>query len=236
MNNSNINIYFINRSLLLAQHRVEAQTLFQNSSLHKPLNRVFKRVFDIGFSLFICVFLLSWLIPIIAIFIRIDSKGPIFFKQKRHGLNGQVFWCWKLRTMNQSSLQNTSRFRQTCKNDERITCVGKWLRQTSLDELPQFLNVLMGEMSVIGPRPYPIELSALYKNDIRQYHARLVIRPGVSGFAQASGHRGAIFSQRELETRNALDQYYIMNWSFGLDLKIIYKTIISLLLGNENAF
>lgn len=199
-----------------------------------PINRLIKRSFDLTFSLVVCVTLLSWLLPLIAICIKLDSSGSAFFKQKRHGLNGKVFWCWKLRTM-RVDVQKEA-FKQTSKYDARITPLGNWLRKTSLDELPQFLNVLLGEMSVVGPRPHPIELNEQYSPMISSLMSRHEVKPGITGLAQASNHRGEIITVNDMKHRIKYDCHYILHWSFWLDLKIIVKTISLLFHGSDNAY
>ena len=202
--------------------------------LDSPINRFIKRSFDLLFSAVICFFLLSWLLPIIAIWIKLDSRGPIFFRQQRHGLNGKTFWCWKLRTMCLNQEQGT--FKQTSRYDVRITKVGAWLRRTSLDELPQFFNVLLGEMSVVGPRPHPVPLNEEYSYRIETLMARHEVKPGITGLAQSNNHRGEIKDVQVMAHRIKYDRYYILNWSFWLDVKIVLKTIPMIIRGSDNAY
>ncbi|MEM9983229.1 MAG: exopolysaccharide biosynthesis polyprenyl glycosylphosphotransferase, partial [Bacteroidota bacterium] len=152
--------------------------LARKEPLNDHLNQVVKRSFDIVFSLAVIVLVLSWLIPLLAIIIYIDSKGPVFFKQTRSGKNHTTFTCWKLRTMR---YEKNSKFIQATKNDNRITRVGKLLRKTNLDELPQFFNVLLGDMTVVGPRPHPLELNETFKNVVEKYMVRHLVKPGVTG-------------------------------------------------------
>lgn len=195
-------------------------------------NQFFKSIFDILFSLAVCIFLLSWLFPIIALLIFIDSKGPILFKQKRNGLNGKEFNCYKFRTMVES-VDNS--IKATERNDPRVTKIGKFLRKTSIDELPQFLNVLKGEMSIVGPRPHMISQDSYYREIISKYNLRHYVKPGITGLSQVKGFRGAIDSDEDMEKRIRTDIYYVRNWSHLLDIQIIFQTILLMLKGDDNA-
>lgn len=195
-------------------------------------NQILKLILDKVFSLFVIVFLLSWLIPIISILVMIDSKGPIFFVQKRNGLNGKVFNCYKFRTMRQS---NDNSIKATVRNDNRITYIGKILRKTSLDEIPQFINVFLGDMSIVGPRPHMISQDHYYREVIKKYNLRHYVKPGITGLSQVKGYRGAIDCNEDMENRIRTDIYYVRNWSILLDIQIIYLTIILILKGDENA-
>ncbi|MCL4170051.1 UNVERIFIED_CONTAM: hypothetical protein GTU68_066277, partial [Idotea baltica] len=158
----------------------------------------------------ILVLILSWLMPILFILIKIDSKGPLFFIQERDGLNGKIFNCYKFRSMKINHLADK---KQVHKEDFRITKIGKFLRKTSIDELPQFLNVLKGEMSVVGPRPHMLIHTAKYAKQIDKYMVRHFVKPGITGLAQERGYRGEIKNKRDMENRIRLDIYYIENWS-----------------------
>jgi putative colanic acid biosynthesis UDP-glucose lipid carrier transferase len=196
-------------------------------------NHFIKRVFDILFSVFTIVFVLSWLTPIIWILIKLESKGPAFFKQKREGLNGQQFVCYKFRSM-RMNLSSTSG--HTKKNDQRVTKFGTFLRRTSLDELPQFFNVIRGNMSVVGPRPHLKSLSIEYQKDVGNYMERHAVKPGITGLAQVSGYRGEIKKKSDIKNRIRFDIFYIENWSFLLDLKIIFQTVFNVFKGDEKAY
>jgi len=196
-------------------------------------NRSVKRTFDIIFSLGVIVFLLSWLIPILAILIKLDSRGPVFFKQKRSGKITQTFYCWKFRTMRQSPDADT---RQATKEDPRITKFGKFLRKTSIDELPQFFNVLTGEMSVVGPRPHMIKHTEEYSKIVERFMSRHFVKPGITGLAQAKGFRGETEDLELMKNRVKLDTFYIENWSIILDLKIILLTVSSLYKEAQQAY
>jgi len=196
-------------------------------------NRAIKRSFDIIFSLLVIIFILSWLMPLIALLIKLDSKGPIFFKQKRTGKNNQMFWCYKFRSM---YVNQDSDHKQASRKDNRITKVGAFLRKTSLDELPQFFNVLIGEMSVVGPRPHMLKHTEEYSKVIEKFMARHLVKPGITGLAQAKGYRGETESIIKMKNRVKFDRFYIENWSIFLDIKIIFLTVDSLLRKNQNAF
>jgi putative colanic acid biosynthesis UDP-glucose lipid carrier transferase len=199
-------------------------------------NRLFKRSFDILFSLLFLVLIFSWLAPIIALLIKLNSRGPIFFKQDRWGLNNEKIVCYKFRTMRHVNAEIESEFKQAGKNDERVTSLGRFLRKTSLDELPQFLNVFKGDMSVVGPRPHPIPLSMESKDIVQNYMMRHLVKPGITGWAQVNGSRGEVQTPEEMRRRVAFDLWYIENWSFLLDCQIIFQTIINLLKGDEKAY
>lgn len=195
--------------------------------------RVFKRTFDILFSLVILIFIFPWIFPIIWLITKIDSRGPVFFKQKREGLNGKEFYCYKFRSM---KIEESAVFKRAVKDDERVTAFGRFLRKSSLDELPQFWNVLKGDMSVVGPRPHMFKQSKGFEQQIKNYYKRNVVRPGITGLAQVSGYRGEIKKNIDIENRTRLDIFYIENWSFLLDLKVIFKTVISILRGDDKAY
>ncbi len=192
-----------------------------------------KRIFDIIFSLTICILILSWLIPILWVLVRFESKGPLVFKQKREGLNGEEFICYKFRSMKLNKLSNKI---QATKNDLRVTKIGAFLRKTSMDELPQFFNVLQGNMSVVGPRPHIESLSIEYQKEVDDYLKRHIVKPGITGLAQISGYRGEIMKKSDIKNRVRLDIFYIENWSFFLDLKIIIKTVLNAFKGEEKAY
>jgi len=192
-----------------------------------------KRKFDIFFSLIICVFILSWLLPLLWIFVKIDSKGSFLFKQKRDGRNGKQFFCYKIRSMHIN--KNADKI-ATSKNDKRVTKVGAFLRKTSLDELPQFFNVLIGDMSIVGPRPHMNIQTKKYLLEVENYLVRNSVKPGITGLAQISGYRGEIIKKSDIENRVRLDIFYIENWSFFLDLKIIMQTFLSVFKKQENVY
>jgi putative colanic acid biosynthesis UDP-glucose lipid carrier transferase len=204
----------------------------QKTMLHAPTTRVFKRIFDILFASFVIVFLLSWLIPIIAFLIKIESKGSVFFKQGRPGLDEKEFYCYKFRSMHVNKDTET----EASKNDPRVTKIGRFMRKTSIDELPQFFNVLKGEMSVVGPRPHLWSQNKIYASKINKYMVRHYVKPGVTGLAQVRGYRGEIETDNDMISRIRFDVYYIENWSFVLDIKIIIQTVINIFKGEDKAY
>jgi len=191
-----------------------------------PLNDVFnivlKRAFDIVFSSFIIVFFLIWMYPLFALVIMLQSRGPVIYKQLREGKNGVNFMCLKFRSMHLNDQSDNS---WTTVNDPRVTNFGVFLRRTSLDEFPQFINVFLGNMSVVGPRPHPIELNDLYRNRVEKFSLRHHAKPGVTGLSQMKGFRGSVTHYHQINSRVRLDRFYIQNWTFLLDLKIIALTI-----------
>ena len=196
-------------------------------------NFYIKKLFDVVFSFFVCLLVLSWLYPILFILVKLESKGPLLFKQKREGINGSEFICYKFRSM---KINEQSEKAHVSKYDSRVTKMGAFMRKTSIDELPQFLNVLKGEMSVVGPRPHLESLSIEYQKDVKNYLKRHIVKPGITGLAQVSGYRGEIKKKADIKNRIRLDIFYIENWSFFLDIKIIFKTILNVFQGEEKAY
>ena len=196
-------------------------------------NVILKRAFDLLFSACILIFVCSWLFPIVAILIKLNSKGPVFFVQKRYGFHDEVFSCVKFRTMHVNG-ECTSK--TTAENDKRITKIGKFLRKTSLDEMPQFLNVLKGDMSVVGPRPHMLLVDDFYKLKIGRYSIRSLVKPGVTGLAQVNGLRGDKGNMDiEMQKRILADAFYVKNWTVVLDSVIILKTVFLVIGGDKNA-
>lgn len=185
-----------------------------------------KRIFDILFSLFIIVFILSWLFPIIALVVLLSSKGPILFRQKRTGFHGKEFVCYKFRTMRENSQAETL---QAVIEDPRITRAGHILRELNLDELPQFFNVLAGNMSVVGPRPHMLSHTEYFGQLVSHYNERHGVRPGITGLAQIKGYRGATPDYRSIYKRVQWDIFYVQHKSVCLDLKIIGLTVFHVL-------
>lgn len=204
----------------------------RNILQEKSFNKVVKRIFDLTFSSFIIIALLSWLLPIMAIIIKLDSKGPVFFKQKRNGLNYKKFNCFKFRSM---ELNDNADFELASKNDVRITKVGKFIRKTSIDELPQFFNVFFGEMSVVGPRPHMVSVTNLYAAKVDKFMVRHFVKPGITGLAQTKGFRGEVETDEDIINRVKYDIFYIENWSILLDIKIIFTTVYNVLRGDKKA-
>ncbi|WP_188316120.1 sugar transferase [Chitinophaga agrisoli] len=198
-------------------------TAIRCSPLARPHNIILKRLFDITISLLVIVCLLSWLLPILALLIKLDSRGPVFFLQQRNKQKGGRFACIKLRTMvvNPEADTMTATF-----NDKRITALGNFLRISHLDELPQFLNVLWGDMSVIGPRPHMVAENIKYNILFNYYNDRHFVKPGITGLAQSLGYYGPAARLQEIEQKLKFDLYYINHWSLGMDIKIMMKTIV----------
>lgn len=207
----------------------------QDVALNNDVNKVIKRAFDILFSLFIIVFILSWVTIILFILIKLESKGPLFYKHKRNGINYKEFNCYKFRSLKTTKSVKGTYVKQ---DDERMTKTGKFLRKTSLDELPQFFNVLKGDMSVVGPRPHMLSYTEDYSKKIDKYNFifRHNVKPGVTGLAQIKGYRGEIKSDEDIINRIKFDIFYIENWSLLLDIKIILQTIRIAIKGDEKAY
>jgi putative colanic acid biosynthesis UDP-glucose lipid carrier transferase len=201
--------------------------------LENLLNRSIKRLFDVVFSLFVIIFIFSWLFPILSLLIKLESKGPVFFTQLRSGRDNHPFKCYKLRSM---YMNNDADHKQATRDDRRITRVGAFLRKTSLDELPQFFNVLIGNMSVVGPRPHMLKHTKQYAALIDRFMVRHFLKPGITGWAQTQGLRGETKTVEAMLDRVEADVWYLENWSFLLDLKIIFLTMKNSLTGDSNAF
>jgi len=196
-------------------------------------NRLIKRSFDIFFSILFIVGVLWWFTIILYLLSLIGSREGVFFRQKRTGIDGKIFICFKYRTMKNNAEADII---QTTKKDKRITPVGKFLRKTSLDELPQFINVLLGQMSVVGPRPHMLHHTSQYRKMVKRFMVRHTIKPGITGLAQIRGYRGEIRKSSDLKKRISFDVNYIETWNFGLDLKIILLTLKNVIKGDENAY
>jgi len=192
-----------------------------------------KRFFDLVVSFLVIVFILSWLIPLLGIIIWFESKGPIFFAQQRTGRDNKTFNCLKFRSMKVNSEANT---KQAQRNDDRLTKIGKFMRRTSLDEFPQFINVFKGEMSIVGPRPHMLRHTEDYSKIMGQYMVRQFLKPGVTGWAQVHGYRGEIKDEEQLRKRIEHDIWYMENWSIWLDMRIMFLTVYRTIKGDENAF
>lgn len=201
--------------------------------LHNTINSILKRSFDIVFSLIVIFGLLLWIGPILAVLIVLESKGPVFFIQRRTGFDNREFLCFKFRSM---AMNNKADLKQAGKNDMRITKIGKFIRRTSIDELPQFYNVLFGNMSVVGPRPHMLKHTDEYASKVDKYMLRHFVKPGITGLAQVRGYRGEIEKDSDIQNRIRFDIFYVENWSFLLDVKIILQTILNAISGEEKAY
>ena len=201
--------------------------------LKAPVNKFVKRLFDVLFSSAVIIFLLSWLTPLLAILIKLESKGPVFFKQARNGFNYEEFDCYKFRSMIPNE---KAHLYQVSKNDSRITKVGSFMRKTSIDELPQFFNVLFGDMSVVGPRPHMVSHTNMYAESVDKFMVRHFVKPGITGLAQISGFRGEVETDKDIINRVKYDIFYIENWSILLDIKIAFQTFLNAIKGEEKAY
>ena len=202
-------------------------------ALDEVRNQAIKRLFDIVFSSLFIVLVMSWLLPIVGLLIKLDSPGPIFFVQLRSGKNNRPFKCFKFRTMKVNAQADSL---QATKHDPRITKLGHFLRQTSIDELPQFINVFIGTMSIVGPRPHMLKHTEEYSKLIDRFMGRHYVKSGITGLAQCMGYRGETKDVVDMENRVRMDRYYIEHWSFWFDIKIIFLTVISLIRGSDKAF
>lgn len=223
---------YVNR--VFEMHNVGAVSMLTTRSnpLKNVINRWIKRGFDIVFSSIVLLFSPIIFIPV-AIAIKLSSPGPIFFKQVRTGYRGRDFKCWKFRTMRVNADSDKL---QAQKDDPRKTKVGDFLRRTSIDELPQFINVWLGNMSVVGPRPHMLKHTSDYSKLIDKYMVRHLIKPGITGWAQVNGYRGQTEELWQMEKRVEYDVWYIENWTFFLDMKIIVRTVLNAVQGEKNAF
>jgi putative colanic acid biosynthesis UDP-glucose lipid carrier transferase len=207
------------------------------SARSEPLDdvstRFRKRIFDIVVSSMVAIFILSWLIPIVSLLIWLESRGSVFFLQERTGKNNKSFRCIKFRSMKINSEAN---LKQATRDDQRLTRIGKFMRRTNIDEFPQFINVLRGEMSVVGPRPHMVRHTEDFSKLVGQYMIRQFLKPGITGWAQVNGFRGEIKEKVQLRKRIEHDIWYLENWSFWLDVRIIFLTIYKTFRGDKNAF
>ena len=196
-------------------------------------NRIKKRSLDIIVSSLTIIFILSWLMPLLGLLIFLESGFPIFFKQLRTGKDKKSFYCWKLRSMKSNKDAN---IKQATQNDSRITKIGKFLRKTSLDEFPQFINVFRGEMSLVGPRPHMVKHTSDYSQIVDEYMIRQFIKPGITGWAQINGYRGEITNPEQIQMRVNKDIWYLENWTLWLDIQILFLTVYFIFKGDENAY
>lgn len=211
---------------------------YKKLPLDRLENRLIKRFFDLLFSVLFFIFIGSWLLPLLALIVKITSKGPVFFKQMRWGLSNEQIVCYKFRSMviDSKDIDSSGNYAQAIFNDPRVTKLGKFLRKTSLDELPQFWNVLIGNMSVIGPRPHPVPLNMASIETVENYMLRHIVKPGISGWAQVNGYRGETKSLDDMQKRVDHDLYYIHRWNLFFDVQIVLQTIINIFRGDQNAY
>jgi putative colanic acid biosysnthesis UDP-glucose lipid carrier transferase len=205
----------------------------QRSPLNKIPNRWIKRFFDIFMSVFVIIGILSWLTPLLWLINRVFYRQGVFFVQERNGLNNKVFRCYKFKSMHDNAHAD---LQAATREDQRTTPLGRFLRASSIDELPQFINILAGQMSLVGPRPHMLKHTSEYRKVLNQFMVRHIVKPGLTGLAQVNGFRGGIFNQNQLKNRVSMDIRYIENWTLWMDIKIIFLTLINLLIGEKNAF
>jgi putative colanic acid biosynthesis UDP-glucose lipid carrier transferase len=220
------------RNLAVQYYGIIPIIVLRKIPLEIDINSRLKRSFDIVFSLFVIVFILSWLTLILGLLIKLESRGPIFFRQNRPGFKEKDFLCYKFRSM----MINKTTEKEATRNDPRVTKIGKFIRKTSIDELPQFFNVLLGDMSVVGPRPHLWAQNKAYGTKVKKYMIRHHVSPGVTGLAQVRGFRGEIETDEDMVNRIKYDVFYIENWSIWMDIKIIIQTVVNIFKGEEKAY
>jgi len=225
--------FFIKRPVYIDYLKDMPVLSIRTEPLNDVSNRIKKRLFDIAVSLLVIIFILSWLIPLMALLILIESRGPIFFVQERSGRDNLPFYCIKFRSMRVNS---DSHSKQATKNDSRLTKLGKFMRRTNIDEFPQFINVLKGEMSIVGPRPHMLKHTEDYSKVIGQYMIRQFLTPGITGWAQVNGFRGETKTILQMQQRVEHDIWYMENWSIWLDVRVMFLTVYNTFKGNKNAF
>jgi len=222
--NRNIFVDFINDIPVLS---------LRKEPLEDTGNRIKKRAVDVIVSTLVIIFILSWLVPLLAILIKLDSKGPVFFIQLRSGKNNEPFRCIKFRSLR---LNDQADQVQVSRNDSRITRLGRIMRKTNIDELPQFLNIFNGDMSLVGPRPHMLKHTEQFAELYNEYMIRHFVKPGLTGWTQVNGYRGEIRDNEFLKKRVEYDTWYMENWSLFLDLKIMILTLLVTIQGDKNAF
>lgn len=210
----------------------------RSSPLDDPARQRLKRFLDVTFSILLFISVFSWLFPVIALLIKLTSKGPVLYKQERWGLKNQKITCYKFRSMvpDCDMVDASGHFLQATANDARITSIGRFLRKSSLDELPQFINVLRGDMTLVGPRPHAIPLHMESKQTIQRYMLRHLVKPGITGWAQVNGCRGETRLPGQMQKRVDLDLWYIENYSCWLDCQIILQTCMNMIKGDKQAY
>jgi len=225
--------YFVDRPVHIDYFNDIPVLSLRNEPLNETMNKIKKRLFDILISLLVIVFILSWMIPLVALLIWLDSRESVFFVQLRSGKNNSVFPCLKFRSMYMNKEEN---IRQASINDERLTKIGRFLRRTNLDEFPQFLNVFIGDMSVVGPRPHMLRHTEEYSKILSQYMVRHFLKPGITGWAQANGFRGETKKVQMMAKRVEYDLWYMENWSLWLDIRILFLTLMITLKDPKDTF
>jgi len=239
---NHINIKFVPKTTELLSKRLKTEYYdylpilsISESTVNKNINIALKRGFDVCFSFLVIVFILSWLSVLLYFLLRIESSGPLFYKHTRNGINYKEFTCYKYRTL-KTNTDTTNEYVK--RNDSRVTKIGRFLRKSSIDELPQFFNVFFGDMSVVGPRPHMLSYTKDYSKVIDKYNFiyRHTVKPGITGLAQVKGYRGEIQSKNDIVNRIKYDNFYIENWSLLLDIKIIAQTLVNIVKGEDKAY
>ena len=225
--------YTLNRKLNIDFYNDIPVLVLRKEPLENVFNQTIKRLFDLFFSISIILLIYPWLFPIVFLIIKLTSKGPVFFIQDRSGQDNKVFKCYKFRTMRINKEANST---GTLINDPRITPIGKLLRKTRIDELPQFINVFLGQMSVVGPRPHMIKHTEEYSRLVNEFLVRQFVKPGITGWAQTTGYIDETRKLQEMKDKVIKDIWYIENWSFLLDIKIILLTIYNIIRKDKNAY
>jgi putative colanic acid biosysnthesis UDP-glucose lipid carrier transferase len=224
---------FVNKPVVINYVRDLPVLSMRSEPLDDVGNRIKKRTLDVVVSLLVTIFILSWLVPILGLLIILESRGPVFFAQIRSGRNNKTFRCFKFRSM---TVNKDSDLKQATKNDKRITRIGSFIRKTSLDEFPQFINVLKGEMSLVGPRPHMVKHTTDYSKIVDQFMVRQFLKPGITGWAQVNGLRGEITDNEQIINRVNEDLWYLENWTIWLDIRIMFLTVYKVFKGDEKAF
>ena len=225
--------YTLNRKLNIDFYNDVPVLVLRKEPLENIFNQTIKRSFDLFFSIVIILLIYPWLFPIVFLIIKLTSKGPVFFIQERSGQDNKIFYCYKFRTMRINKESNST---GTLVNDPRITPIGKLLRKTRIDELPQFINVFLGQMSVVGPRPHMIKHTEEYSRLVNEFLVRQFVKPGITGWAQTTGYIDESRKLQEMKDKVIKDIWYIENWSFLLDIKIILLTIYNIIRKDKNAY
>lgn len=225
--------YFINKPVHIRYFRDLPVLSLREEPLDDMGNRIKKRILDLSVSFLVTVFILSWLVPLLGLLIRLESRGPVFFVQVRSGRNNRTFRCYKFRSM---TVNKDADKIQATRNDARITRIGKFIRKTSLDEFPQFFNVLKGEMSLVGPRPHMVKHTTDYAKIVDQFMIRQFLKPGITGWAQINGYRGEIKDDAAIQMRVNNDLWYLENWNIWLDIRILFLTVYKVFAGDEKAY
>lgn len=225
--------YFIRQPVVIDNIRDMPVLSLRTDPLEDLGNKMKKRVLDLSVSILVTVLLLSWMIPLLGLIIKIESKGPILFAQIRTGRNNKPFYCLKFRSMYINPDQD---IKSATKGDPRVSWIGGFLRKTSLDEFPQFLNVLVGDMSLVGPRPHMLQHTTEFSRLVDHYMIRQFLKPGITGWAQVNGYRGEIKDPIQIKRRVASDLWYMENWTIWLDMRILFLTFYKVMTGDKQAY